>query len=86
MTRLRSFLCVLFGGHYRVLYTAPDLMALKCVWCGQRSPGWQITVKPKPAVDERAQLFKEREARVAIMNARSTPERKPLRFVSAGER
>jgi len=44
--RLTSWLhttwCVLNGGHYKVLHTEPDRMALRCVACGHRSPGWEV--------------------------------------------
>ena len=44
--RLTSLLhtswCVLNGGHYKVLHTEPDRMALRCVACGHRSPGWEV--------------------------------------------
>jgi hypothetical protein len=30
------------GGHYKVLHTAPDRMALRCVACGHTSPGWEV--------------------------------------------
>ncbi len=39
---LRSTWCVLNGGHYKVLHTEPDRMALRCVACGHRSPGWEV--------------------------------------------
>jgi hypothetical protein len=34
--------CVLMGGHWRVLHTSRDRMALKCVGCGDTTPGWQV--------------------------------------------
>ena len=34
--------CVINGGHYKVLHTEPDRMALKCVACGHMSPGWIV--------------------------------------------
>jgi hypothetical protein len=34
--------CVINGGHYKVLHTEPDRMALKCVACGHMSPGWTV--------------------------------------------
>jgi hypothetical protein len=57
--RLTSWLhttwCVLNGGHYKVLHTEPDRMALRCVACGHRSPGWEVgsprlarAMPPKP--------------------------------------
>jgi len=33
---------VINGGHYKVLHTEPDRMALKCVACGHMSPGWIV--------------------------------------------
>ena len=39
---LRSTWCVINGGHYKVLYTEPDRMALRCVACGHRTPGWEV--------------------------------------------
>ena len=34
--------CVINGGHYKVLHTAPDRMSLRCVACGHMSPGWEV--------------------------------------------
>jgi len=39
---LNSTWCVINGGHYKVLHTEPDRMALKCVACGHRTPGWEV--------------------------------------------
>ena len=39
---LQSTWCVINGGHYKVLHTAPDRMALRCVACGHTSPGWEV--------------------------------------------
>ena len=40
--RLRAWRCVLTGGHFSVLYTERDRLALRCVGCGHQSPGWEI--------------------------------------------
>ena len=39
---LRSAWCMINGGHYKVLHTEPDRLALRCVACGHTSPGWQV--------------------------------------------
>lgn len=39
---LQSTWCVVNGGHYKVLHTAPNRMALRCVACGHTSPGWTV--------------------------------------------
>ena len=39
---LRSTWCLINGGHYKVLHTAPHRMALRCVACGPPSPGWAV--------------------------------------------
>lgn len=39
---LQSVWCVVNGGHYKVLHTEPDKMALRCVACGHMSPGWNV--------------------------------------------
>ena len=39
---IRSTWCVVNGGHYKVLHTEPDRMALRCVACGHMSPGWAV--------------------------------------------
>jgi hypothetical protein len=39
---VQSTWCVVNGGHYKVLHTAPDRMALRCVACGHMSPGWAV--------------------------------------------
>ena len=43
--RLREWQCVLSGGHFKVLYTEPHRVALRCVGCGHQSPGWEISGK-----------------------------------------
>ena len=46
LTRLnswaRSAWCRVNGGHYKVLYTEPTRLALRCVACGHTSPGWAV--------------------------------------------
>lgn len=39
---MQSTWCVVNGGHYKVLHTEPERMALRCVACGQTSPGWAV--------------------------------------------
>jgi hypothetical protein len=39
---LRSAWCMINGGHYKVLHTEPNRLALRCVACGHTSPGWQV--------------------------------------------
>jgi hypothetical protein len=39
---LQSTWCLINGGHYKVLHTEPDRMALRCVACGHMSPGWAV--------------------------------------------
>ena len=39
---LQNTWCVINGGHYKVLHTEPDRMALRCVACGHMSPGWAV--------------------------------------------
>jgi hypothetical protein len=41
-TWLRSTWCVINGGHYKVLHTEPERLALRCVACGHTSPGWEV--------------------------------------------
>lgn len=45
-TRLRGAVnrtfCVLMGGHWRVLHVDRHRMALRCVGCGDTTPGWQV--------------------------------------------
>lgn len=38
----KSTWCVMNGGHYKVLHTDPNRMALRCVACGHMSPGWEV--------------------------------------------
>jgi hypothetical protein len=46
---LRSVWCTLNGGHYRVLHTEPDRLSLKCVACGNSTPGWDVSAqRPAP--------------------------------------
>ena len=39
---VQSTWCVVNGGHFKVLHTEPDRMALRCVACGHTSPGWAV--------------------------------------------
>jgi hypothetical protein len=39
---VQSTWCVVNGGHYKVLHTEPERMALRCVACGHMSPGWAV--------------------------------------------
>jgi hypothetical protein len=39
---MQSTWCVVNGGHYKVLHTEPERMALRCVACGHMSPGWAV--------------------------------------------
>jgi hypothetical protein len=45
-TRVKAFAlstqCRLMGGHWRVLHTTRDRIALRCVACGHTSPGWSV--------------------------------------------
>jgi hypothetical protein len=34
--------CRLMGGHWRVLHTTRNHVALRCVGCGHTSPGWEV--------------------------------------------
>lgn len=38
----QSTWCVINGGHYKVLHTEPERLALRCVACGHMSPGWEV--------------------------------------------
>ena len=42
MSWLCSTWCVINGGHFKVLHTEPDKLALRCVACGHMSPGWEV--------------------------------------------
>ena len=57
---LRSLWCRVNGGHYKVLHTAPDRLALRCVACGHMSPGWEVgsprVARRTPADRERLQV------------------------------
>jgi hypothetical protein len=39
---VQSTWCVMNGGHFKVLHTEPDRLALRCVACGHTSPGWAV--------------------------------------------
>lgn len=60
MSWLRSTWCVINGGHYKVLHTEPDRLALRCVACGHTSPGWEVgsprIARRVPADPERLQM------------------------------
>jgi hypothetical protein len=37
--------CRLMGGHWRVLHTTRNRVCLRCVACGNESPGWEVRPK-----------------------------------------
>lgn len=57
---LRSAWCMMNGGHYKVLHTEPDKLALRCVACGHTSPGWEVgsprVARRTPADPERLRV------------------------------
>lgn len=57
---LRSTWCVINGGHFKVLHTEPDRLALRCVACGHTSPGWEVgsprVARRTPADPERLRV------------------------------
>lgn len=61
---LQSTWCVVNGGHYKVLHTEPDRMALRCVACGHTSPGWAVgsprLARTVPADPERLRAVRPR--------------------------
>ncbi len=61
---LQSAWCVVNGGHYKVLHTEPDRMALRCVACGHTSPGWAVgsprLARTMPADPERLRVARSR--------------------------
>jgi hypothetical protein len=67
-TRLRPILqstwCVINGGHYKVLHTEPERMALRCVACGHTTPGWAVgsprLTRTTPADRERLRVARPR--------------------------
>lgn len=60
MTWVRSAWCMINGGHYKVLHTEPDKLALRCVACGHMSPGWEVgslrVARRTPADPERLRV------------------------------
>lgn len=60
MTWLSSAWCMINGGHYKVLHTEPDKLALRCVACGHMSPGWEVgslrVARHTPADTERLRV------------------------------
>jgi len=60
MSWLRSAWCLINGGHYKVLHTQPDRLALRCVACGHMSPGWEVgsprVARRTPADSERLRV------------------------------
>ena len=61
---LQSAWCVMNGGHYKLLHTEPDRMALRCVACGHMSPGWSVgsprLARTTPADRERLRTIRSR--------------------------
>lgn len=39
---IQSTWCLINGGHFKVFYTEPERLALRCVACGHTSPGWSV--------------------------------------------
>jgi hypothetical protein len=66
---LHSTWCVINGGHYKVLHTEPDRLALRCVACGHTSPGWAVgsarLTRQVPAQPERVRVHNVRRPAVA---------------------
>jgi hypothetical protein len=60
MAWFRSAWCMMNGGHYKVLHTEPDRLALRCVACGHMSPGWEVgsprVARRTPADPERLRV------------------------------
>jgi hypothetical protein len=60
MRSLCSIWCVINGGHYKVLHTEPERLALRCVACGHTSPGWEVgsprVARRMPADPERLRV------------------------------
>lgn len=63
---LQSTWCVINGGHYKVLHTEPERMALRCVACGHTSPGWSVgsprLARTMPSDPERLRVVRRRMA------------------------
>jgi hypothetical protein len=57
---VQSTWCIVNGGHYKVLHTEPERMALRCVACGHMSPGWTVgaprLARTMPADPERLRV------------------------------
>ena len=59
LSRLRNIWCVINGGHFKVLHTEPQRLALRCVACGHTSPGWEVgslRVQRVPADSDRVRV------------------------------
>lgn len=58
----QSTWCLINGGHYKVLHTAPRRMALRCVACGHTSPGWDVgaprVARTLPGIPERLRVHR----------------------------
>lgn len=56
----QSTWCLINGGHFKVLYTEPERLALRCVACGHTSPGWTVgsprLARTMPSDPERLRL------------------------------
>lgn len=50
MSRLRSWLCGVFGGHRELLVIEPGHVRLACARCGRETRGWAVDLRPKAAV------------------------------------
>jgi hypothetical protein len=37
-----STMCVLMGGHWRVYHVERERVCLRCVACGNSTPGWEV--------------------------------------------
>ena len=59
LSHLRSIWCVINGGHFKVLHTEPQRLALRCVACGHTSPGWEVgsmRLRRAPADSDRVRV------------------------------
>lgn len=78
----RLFNCYLSGRHEYVVSCEPGTILLRCLHCGNRSPGWSVEAKP-PAVpdahvsvlDEVRRVFRARTARAFLRAKGRLPAR-----------
>jgi len=81
------FNCYLSGRHDYGMWCEPGVMFLRCVHCGKRSSGWEVTAKPATAA-QRAPIAHTHvaQARTAVVPTARPSANQVIPFARAAAR